>query len=487
MRIGALSRRGAAVLGGLALLGLAGCDTSTLDRPDQPVVLTGAALPGLVGAVPGRIVAFAHSRPGGTPTWAQVPVQVDERKVVDFGRHPTSSTQVGTPGRVYGTTTDSGVTALQYTDTGTFVGADSDPAFDADDELVFMASDSGGVPRSDETTEPAGVVPGSGVRVQLTDPLGDNQFGWIHLFRSTGALAPGAGLDYVNYDFNLTSGPYMTTYKRAAGPNPETSVVTGADYEARLRDRWDDAYWTITAGDATGVDILDGYKSQFPGTCGRSNVTFQSGEGAFAANIDGPVRAIRSYVGANSGPYTQRTNFFYRDRQEIVTDLRVHAISGIQDYLDYSLAAEGMIYANSEHPDGAVIDGVDDPIGPELPSWELVVGDPGSVVVTTRLETTVVPPPGADIANQYYEDDLTPATPLPAKPNCWGDPHLLGASGSSVTYTIANTDPSLGAFKTLRTRRTIAYGAPQTTTADAERVAAHIDNPLEVAPSAYNP
>ena len=36
-----------------------------------------------------------------------------------------------------------------------------------------------------------------------------------------------------------------------------------------------------------------------PYYCGRSIKTFTEGPTAFIANIDGPVRAIRSWVGAN--------------------------------------------------------------------------------------------------------------------------------------------------------------------------------------------
>ncbi|MEJ7582834.1 MAG: hypothetical protein WKF43_01870 [Acidimicrobiales bacterium] len=490
MSVARWARRGAGVVIGLALLGLTACDTSTLARPDQPVVLTGASLPLLVGATPERIVAFAHSRPGGTPTWTQVPVQVDQRKVVDFGTVPGSNATPGVTGTVYGTPA-AGVSALQYADAGTFVGADSDTTFDSNDELVFMASDAGGVVREAEETTPAGVVAGSGVRVQLVDPLGNGEVGWVYLFRATptGGLTPAAGQDYVSYAFTLTSGAYKTTYKRADGPNPETSLVTGTGYQARLRDRWDDADWRITAGGATGVDILDGLKSQFPGTCGRSNITFQDAWGAFVANIDGPVRAIRSYVGANSGPYVERTNLFYRDRQEIVTDLRVHAISGVLEFLDYSSAAINMTYRNSVHPGAVTIDGVPDAIGPELSRWELVTGNQGSVSVVNRLETSGFPA-GQDPADhvvQYYEDDSTPVSQ-----QCWGDAALLGASGSQVagsspTDTIGNTDPRSAPFGNLRARRTVAYDGPGATGADAARLADQVDTPLGVTAVAYSP
>ena len=101
------------------------------------------------------------------------------------------------------------------------------------------------------------------------------------------------------------------------------------------------------------MDILDRAKAQFaPGNCGRSEDTFNDAEGAFIANKSGPVRAIRSYIGANSGPLTQREHIFYERREDIRTFLRVHAIPGIMDYFDYSPAASGMTYKNNVNTGG---------------------------------------------------------------------------------------------------------------------------------------
>ena len=149
---------------------------------------------------------------------------------------------------MYGTT-PIGVTSLQYADPNTFVGADPDPTFDADDELVFMSTDAGGKPRPDDPVEPVGVVPGSGVQVLVEDPIDEGKRGWLYLFRSGGTLEPSAGADYVDYDFNLTSGNYKTTYKRADGPNPETSIVTTPNYRIGFTDRWIENQWRIDAGD----------------------------------------------------------------------------------------------------------------------------------------------------------------------------------------------------------------------------------------------
>ena len=481
-----MRRRAALVaVAAVAVLGLAACDdVNTVKRPTAPVVLTGADLPALTGTAPGRIVAFRHNRVDGQPRWTQIPVQIDQRKVVPFGSQPADNTTPGVAGTVYGSGSG-GPTALQYADPNTFVGADTNANFDADDELVFMVADAGGKPRSAEQTEPAGVIADSGVAVQVDDPNGEDQTGWVYLFRTTGGLDPAAGQDYVTYQFRLTSGDYKTTYKRADGPNAETSRVTTAAYEIGWTDRWVENDWRVHAGGASGVDFLDGHKNQFAvNVCGRSNVTFADAEGAFVANVDGPVRAIRSYVGANSGPLTQRTHYMYRERTDVVTDLRVHAIPAIMDFLDYSAAAQGMTYRSSTLPGGVTIDGVQDSVPGALPTWEAVNGAPGQVFTAVSVQTDAAGV--VEGTTGFYRDQATPT-----EAQCWGDASYLGASGSYVQAAIPNTDPRTTPFNTLTSSRVTQFGPPA---ADASGIAtaaadwaADVAVPLAVTVSPYQP
>lgn len=356
-----------------------------LDRPHEPIVLTGAQLETLLGADPDLLVAYTYSESKlGRGRFKRVPVQADERVVVDFGRSPFGAAPSG-DATVYGTP-PVGASALQYADPSTFVGADPDPALDADDEIAFMAADAGRrAPR--DAKLPKGVRRSGATRVAIEDPLTGAR-GSIYLFSSKQPPAP-AGDDYVSYSFQLASGDYRTTYDRGDGPNPEASQVSTDHYRAGFSDRWLLGSMSIVAGDATGAGILDGYKFAFtPGSCARSEATFSDAEGAFAANIDGPVRAIRSYVGANSGPYTERTHVFYRSRHDVITDLRVHAIPSLFNYYDLSAAATGMTYLNSANPSPAAVDGIDDPVSDALASWHLWSGSQGSFFATGRVESS---------------------------------------------------------------------------------------------------
>lgn len=427
---------------------------NTVRRPTAPVVVTGADLPALVGTPPSSIVAFSFSGAGGTPTWTQVPVQVDERKVVGFGSQPSSNSTAGVTGTVYGSGA-TGVTALQYADPDTFVGADSDPNFDDDDELVFMAFDLGGRRPVNQTSVPTGVLPGSGVEVEVEDPLASGdapERGWIYLFESSGGHDPSAGRDYVDYDFELESGDYRSTYKRADGPNPETSSVVTPTYEAHFTDRWMETVWEVHAPGASGVDLLDGHKNQFAiNFCGRSNATFAAQEGAFVANIDGPVRAIRSYVGANSGPLTQRTHLMYRDRQDVVTDLRVHAIPAVMDFIDLSEAALGSTYRSSTVPGGVTVDGTNETVPATVPDWESVNGPGGHVLMRSSYESDISP----ITIEAFYRDQVTPP-----ESQCWGDSSFYGAAGTNVASAIPNTDPRSGTFAHLQAARTVQFAPP---------------------------
>ena len=314
-----------------AALVVSGC---TLGRPTDPVVIKGSDVPALQSVAAGDVVAFSW-----VDGWVQVAVQVDERKQVDLGT-------------VYNSAANGFVTTV-YADANTFTGADANANVDADDEIAFRAVDAG-LEAPGDATSPAGTVAGSGVKLGLSTFIdGQTKKAWIYLFKRSGTLSPGAGKDFVDYNFNLLSGNYKTTYKLQDGPNPENSTVTTPYYSDHFSDRWLNDELRITTPGSSGADILDRAKPQFaPGNCGRTEDTFNDAEGAFIANKNGPVRAIRSYIGANSGPLTQREHIFYERRQDIRTFLRVHAIPGIMDYFDYSPAASGMTYKNNVNTGG---------------------------------------------------------------------------------------------------------------------------------------
>jgi hypothetical protein len=298
-------------------------------------------------------------------------------------------------------------------------------------------------------------VAGSGVKVKVHSSLGSGADGWIYLFKRSGNLSPSAGERYVAYDFQLLSGAYKTTYKLQDGPNPENSTVTTPYYADHFADRWLKDALRVKTGSSTAVDILDRAKALLaPGDCGRSEDTFDDAEGAFIANRSGPVRAIRSYIGANSGPLTQRDHIFYEQREDVRTYLRVHAIPGPWDFLDYSSAAIGMTYRNNLNSGGVTIDGNPDaPVDGQL-SWETVDGPQGGLSIAHTLVTNI---PSVNNSSHYL-DDSTPGAG--AETQCTGDAQAIGQSGPWLHSSLPNTDPRSTPFSSLTYTRTMYYEAP---------------------------
>ncbi len=440
----------------MAPLGPALGQSNTLNRPYDPVILTGQDLPALLSVVPSNIVAFHYV--GG---WQQVPVQVDERRVTDFG--------------VIYNVAPTNVTSLVYADPGTYVGADTNALFDADDELVFMAKDAADRAPANACF-PAGTLTNSPLELAITDPL-DGGTGYMYLFRSDGSLDPGAGSNYVNYQFTLLAGTYPTNYNIWAGPNPENSIVSNAWYRNHFSDRWIRDEINIYAGTATGADILDRHKDMFgPGNCVRTENTFSAGEGAFIANKSGPVRSIRSYLGANSGPITQRDHFFYERREDIVTRLRVHSIPGIIDLYDYSTNAIGMVYCNSLNTGGVTVDGTNDAVTAGPITWEMVTGAQGTLITVESVLTDITP----FAYTSYYSDNRKPTVT-----QCTGDPYEFGTSGIWINQTLPSTDPLLGGTNHLTATRVDYYDAPGQTVATAQLRQLQASNPLQATVAAF--
>lgn len=449
--------------------------TGVPGRESEPIVVRGDTVPALLGAAPGRVVAFNWTRRDG---WSQVPVQVDERTLVDYAAVRQGHQAGGRP-----------FSNVAYADPNTFAGPDSDPALDGNDEIAAMAMDAGdGTP--DGTKDPGGVEAGSRVELRIVDSVDPGPTRFLYLFRSNGSLDPAAGKDYVDYDFKLLSGDYKTTYVFSGVPNgdstqsgapgnPEDSTVNTDYYSAHLGARWIADQLRLRAGGATGVDILDGDKAQVNFGCGRSELTFSRGGGGFIANIDGPVRAIRSYIGANSGTFTQRDQIYYQRAEVDSTYLRVHpGISVISQFLDYSADAAGMTYRTSNAPNGVTIDGTPDSIQtgttPGAPFlWDQVSGPQGTISSVARMSTNM---PGVNLGS-YYEDTATPAA---TQCSGYADNRTYGASGLVISNAGQNTDPTLGANYDFTGTRTLFYSGPGGDAALGEKRAAQVDKPLEV-------
>ena len=441
------------------------------------MVLNGEDLPMFKGTAPDSLVAFRYG--GG---WVQIPIQVDERDVRSYGEiydFLDHWSLVGDPagprGELYPFEDEF------YTDPGTYMGPDTDLMLDDNDEVVFMARDTGSI--APAIADPQGVIAGSKAEVRVSDPI-DGTTGYVYLFQSAGGLDPSAGQSYVDYEFKLQSGDYLGTF-RLVGINLEASTASSNYYEHAFTSRLRSEVLRITAPGASGVDILDRFKERIERSTGLcdsndSEATVEEEEGAFIANKSGPVRGIRSHLGEQSGPAIQRVHFFYEQREDMVSHWRVHGVSSkVLQLADYDPDAIGMTYFNNINPAGVIVDGVPDTVTLGILEWELITGFHGSLVSIQDIVSssqnwqrcvegdcqTVGPP-----ISSYYLDDDSYSEPL-----C-PDDFAIGMSGQTVDFT-PDTDPRTTSFA-LAFVSSLNYGPPGWTVADAEQIRAFSENPL---------
>jgi len=183
----------AAALGGvtIVLVGLAMADTpgeatpKTLDRDLEPVIVTGAKVPALLGSPVDQLFVYTYT----AGMWTQIPAQVDE------------------------------VTAAgDYTTT-------EDSVLDANDEIVLMAMDLGDQAPAGEFITSTLAISDTWYEIEVTNPLDPSDRGWAYLVRSS-VITPAFTADYVDYDLgnHLIQG---TTYSlHLAIPHPYFDGLT---------------------------------------------------------------------------------------------------------------------------------------------------------------------------------------------------------------------------------------------------------------------
>lgn len=484
-----------------AFFGLAACTIygATLSRPSDPVVLEGSALPKLLGSDPMHVVGFSWDG----SAWHQIPVQVDQRDYVSPGQIydlPASSYP-----KLFGTTTPYKILVYTppatltagYSSGQTYTPPDSDPTFDSNDQLSFLANDTGQQVNS-SVADPPDVAAATREEVKATDPLSPSQTGYVYLFHSDTLTGGSAGTDGVNYTFSLDSGSYTSTYKMGTGSlapnntwgfNSEHSTITTPEYTQSFGDRWLNNGLSMTTSGSSPANILERTHYYVVNTCSRSEDTFDGGannpgEGAFVVNISGPVRAIRSYIGANSYVYTVNTDIFYPDREDTVTELRGHAgLPGYGSADDFVTGTTGLTYSdpvNSNVP----IDGKPDTVTPITyttgsgappATWQMVSGPQGSLVTVRSLDTDIS---GLKVSTVYQ--DSNPASP----PQCTGDAAAWGENGMNVTSPVGSvpiTDPTLTATPaTLVLTRYRYFESPNLSTSAAANLSAQALSPAQI-------
>jgi len=446
-------------------------------RNNDPVVVKGSNLTCMVGVQPSLIVAYKFD---GT-NLVQIPMQVDEVVVKDI------NTPYGTNGCL-GTSTNNLVWNVPfYADANTFTGADTNPLFDSDDEVVFMAKDAG-VKLTICPPTPTGVVNNTTCEVELRDPLNNALLGYVYLFQQNGTLNQNAGVNYVTYNFTFANN-YQAAYDVCSGSNnTENSTITTANYSMRMTGRWIEDELKISAGGATNVDLLDRHQAFVAiNNCFRSENTFSGSNGPIVTSKNGPVRSIRSVMGSNSGTFNQITIFYTESRVDYRLDFRVHPIGGYYDVYDLNSAATGMTYYNNQNPNGVTVNGVQDAIvTTNSNQWELYTGNQGSIAVSYDYQTNIVLGTPAQVLagtaegaiEAYYDDRGNPAAHT-----CTGDGAAFGSSGFHLVTGICTdkrrNDATCGNLaKDFVGKRFHYMLPPSVTTAQATTYRSYALNPI---------
>ncbi|RCH56409.1 hypothetical protein DJ568_00685 [Mucilaginibacter hurinus] len=486
-----------------------GTYSGTSVRNGTPVVLKGSDF----GATPvntfaaDELVAFIYKASIGN--WQQVPLQVDERKTVNGGTiYNTATTREGWSSQPY-----SLFSSLQYCDANTWVGTDATTTFDNDDEVVFMARDAGGDQAPVSASYPTGVQASAGAMITVTD--GNNPTApasYIYIFKksSTGGLQQSAGKSYVNYNFSfkvgtISYGPAQYKANYTFGHHPENSTVTSPFYQIGFSDRWIEDVVKVTVDNSLGVDMVDRHRNQFKINSCHNEDNFTTCAGAYIVNKSGPVRAIRSHMGACSGPLTQR-EFLYYDQFEVIrTDLRVHQIPGMMDFWDYSPLAGNMRYSNNNNTTGGTldpvtgqtgipVDGSPDVITAGPLTWQMMSSASGTIFRHYKLTHNITPL----ALTSYYLDTNTPSTnPADATYQCTGgDGKAWGSSGmyinqeatyASPHHQLPNTDPRFtdasqtfdgSNYQNASLTETNFFLKPATSRTQAAALVSNIDVPL---------
>ena len=192
---------------------------ASLDRPTEGITVLGSQVPGLIGTpvAEEEIYVFAYR----DHDWVQIPADVVEKA---WNSHP---------------------------DTNTYVYGRGDGYLDGDDEIVFMAEDTGD--RVNSNVWPAD-VDGFRYEVEVTDPIEPSRKGWAYIFTSS-TLTPVA-TDYVDYSGPVTNVIDAWGYTLDYGDNRKRHILSemavkptlggdGTDLIDRMKNRIKAQIWPL--------------------------------------------------------------------------------------------------------------------------------------------------------------------------------------------------------------------------------------------------
>jgi hypothetical protein len=262
----------------------------------------------IIGVNPTNIVAYKF-----TGSWVQVPVQIDEVVVTNVAK---AYNNFIAPNNCDGQTNkELAATWNQefYADPNTYIGADTDPTFDANDELVLEynlgAQANGTLPNGVDRVL---------AKLRITDPL-NSQVGYVYLFEDTSSPNPSAGVSNKvtqTFSFSPNFGAnfygiqnYKTQYSICNGSpteirTTEQSTIGNSNYQIGFSNRVRQNTLRINSdGSGLDTDFLKVFESSNHNN--RAINHYELAKGNIVTMKQGVLRTIRSMMGTSSGVYNQ--------------------------------------------------------------------------------------------------------------------------------------------------------------------------------------
>ena len=325
----------------------AGVTTSgTLDRIYEAVVAPGSALPGLAGAAVSDLWVYAY-RSGA---WVQIPFQLDQKDA-----------------------------------SGNYFVADGDPAFDSNDELVWMAKDMGDQVTNDVWPSDLASQGFARYEVQVANSLDATKKSWAYVYRSN-TLTKTFTADYAAYTHGTTDS--LVTEGYTLGYDSSGQLVT-----TRIN----------PSGGGNGVDILDRQKVRV--TVKVLFLSFNYTENDFPvttdAFVDGAVRVLtKRSVNGPTGPATSYSAYYSHEAVGLSPTDIVSGITFLRGSADLNNAAVGMRMYDDFNAAGALIDGnPDGGLITTAPSYVVASGTPGTLIAIGDITGV------GGTSSLYYKDN----------------------------------------------------------------------------------
>ena len=323
-------------------------------RANEPIIVTGGALPAIASAPINRVFVFVYS----SGSWQPIPFQVDEL---------TSDGQVV---------------------------ANEDGVLDTNDEVVFMTSDLG----DDAGTnwpDQSGQVSGSAwQQIEVTDPANASAKGYAYIVR-TNDDATRSPTSYVTFDttnHRINGQTYSLGYTLSVPPGGTTAKP----------ELWFD-YLTLGASQ----DLLD-RSPKFEGClgtiCSKEQFLFNSNNQQGLTLVkQGPVRLILRSI---AGTILSTNVYAYGSSTSVsMAVFSTFALTSARVSTDFNENAIGSTYYNAATTAGVPVDGAQDsvPPTPYSPWWQVSTSN-GTVVQTGNIA------PAGGTPENYYVDNGTPCS-----------------------------------------------------------------------------